>query len=410
MLEDPHPVPGTSRWLLRREPRFARLWAAKAVSHVGDGAALVALVVYVQQTQRTGAAVSALLLADTLPILLGPMAGALVDRVEQRRLMLAAQVGQAVLYGAMAAVLPPFPVLLVLVAAASLLATVFAPAGRSVVPLLVPPGDLVRANSWMGMALTLQGTIGPAVGGVLVAGAGIQGALWGNALSFAISAALLGGLPALPPQAAETQRVGLLKGTWEGLRYALGHPVARVLVIGLGFGVMFAAVDDVALVFLAREDLRAGALGYGILVSVYGLGFALGSLALMRTRASGAVVAGFTFGLLLTGAGGLLTGLAPVLGLAAVAQAVAGSGNGLEVVATDTLVQRSVPRSHRGRVFGVVSAATLLGGAIARGLGGALLDLTSARATFVIGGAGVLLVTLVAVVLFRGAGRSAVDD
>jgi MFS family permease len=280
MMDDPRPGPETGRWLLRREPRFARLWAAKAVSHLGDGAALVALVVYVQQIQGRGVAVSALLLAGTLPTLLGPLAGALVDRVEQRRLMLGALAGQAVLYGAMAAVLPSFPVLLVLVAAASLLATVFAPAGRSVVPSLVPPTDLVRANSWMGMALTFQGTIGPAVGGVL-----------------------------------------------------------------------FAAVDDVALVFLAREDLHAGAVGFGVLVSLYGIGFAL-------------------------------------------AQAVAGSGNGLEVVATDTLVQRSVPRSHRGRVFGVVSAATLLGGAVARGLGGVLVDLTSARATFVIGGSGVLLVTL----------------
>ena len=403
-MHDPHPMPETSRWLLRRAPGFARLWAAKAISHVGDGAALVALVVHVQQTQRRGVAVSALLLADTLPPLLGPLAGALVDRVEQRRLMLGAQAGQAVLYGAMAALLPPFPVLLVLVAAASLLATVFAPAGRSVVPALVAPGELVRANSWMGMALTLQGTVGPAVGGLLVVGAGIRGALWGNALSFAVSAALVGGLPALPPQAADTQPEGLLKGTWEGLKHALGHRVARALVVGLGFGVMFAAVDDVALVFLAREDLRAGSLGYGVLVSVYGVGFALGSLALLRGRAGGAAAA-FSLGLFLSGAGGLLTGLAPVLGLAATAQAVAGSGNGLEVVATDTLVQRSVPRSHRGRVFGVVSAATLLGGAIARGLGGVLLDLTSAWATFVIGGVGVLLVTLVAVVLFRGAGR-----
>ena len=259
------------------------------------------------------------------------------------------------------------------------------------------------------MALTLQGTIGPAVGGLLIAGAGIRGALWGNALSFAVSAALVGGLPALAPETAEKERVGLLKGTGEGLAYALGHPVARALVIGLGFGVLFAAVDDVALVFLARDDLHAGALGYGVLVSVYGVGFALGSLALMRSRAGGAAVA-FGFGLFLTGAGGLLTGLAPVVGLAAAAQAVAGSGNGLEVVATDTLVQRSVPRSHRGRVFGVVIAATLLGGAIARGLGGVLLDLTSARATFVIGGCGVLLVTLVTAVLFRGAGRGAVDD
>jgi hypothetical protein len=146
-------------------------------------------------------------------------------------------------------------VLLVLVAAASLLATLFAPAGRSVVPSLVSPGELMRANSWMGMALTFQGTIGPAVG---------------------------------------------------------------------------------------------GAVGYGVLVSVYGVGFALGSLVLLRSRAT-AGVAVFILGLALSGTGGLLTGLAPVLGLAALAQAVAGSGNGLEVVATDTLVQRSVPRSHRGR-------------------------------------------------------------
>jgi Major Facilitator Superfamily len=189
----------------------------------------------------------------------------------------------------------------------------------------------------------------------------------GNALSFGISAALMAGLPPLAPQGADGQRVGLLKGMWEGLGHALGHPVARALVIGLGFGVLFAAVDDVALVFLT----------------------------LMRTRSAAGVTV-FILGLLLSGAGGLLTGLAPALGLAALAQAVASSGNGLEVVATDTLVQRSVPRSHRGRVFGVVSAATLLGGAIARGLGGVLVDLTSARATFVIGGSGVLLVALAA--------------
>ena len=50
MVDDPRPGPETSRWLLRRAPRFTRMWAAKAVSHLGDGAALVALVVYVQQT------------------------------------------------------------------------------------------------------------------------------------------------------------------------------------------------------------------------------------------------------------------------------------------------------------------------------------------------------------------------
>jgi MFS family permease len=402
MSDDRRPAPEASRWFLRREPRFARLWGAKAVSSVGDGAALVALVVYVQQTERRGVAVSGLLLANTLPTLLGPLAGALADRVDQRRLMIGAAVGQALLYGAMAAALPALPLLVVLVAAASTLSTLFAPAGRSAVTTLVWSGHLLRANSWMGIALTFQGTIGPVVGALLVTVAGIRGALWGNAMSFLICAALLRPLPPLPPATAGDGSPGLVKGAGEGLVYALRHPVARILVIGLGLGVMFAAVDDVALVFLARDELGAGSVGYGVLVSLYGVGLALGSLALMRAPA-GRAVAAFSLGLLLTGFGGLATGLAPVFLAAALAQAVAGIGNGLEVVAADTVVQRSVPRSHRGRVFGVVGAATLLGAAIARGLGGVLVDLTSARTTFVIGGVGLLAVTVVAVVLFRRA-------
>ena len=175
----------------------------------------------------------------------------------------------------------------------------------------------------------------------------------------------------------------------------LRNRIARVLIVGLGLGVMFAAVDDVALVFLARDELGAGALGYGALASIYGVGFAAGSIALRRARLARAETA-FVAGLFLTGVGGLLTGLAPVLAVAALTQAVAGSGNGLDVVATDTLVQREIPRSHRGRVFGVVASMTLLGAAIGRGLGGIVLDSTSARATFVIGGSGVLMVTLVA--------------
>jgi MFS family permease len=402
MPDDRRPAPEASGWFLRREPQFARLWGAKAISSVGDGAALVSLVVYVQQTERRGVAVSGLLLANTLPTLLGPLAGALADRVDQRRLMIGAAVGQALLYGAMAAALPPLPLLVVLVAAASTLATLFAPAGRSAVPALVWSGHLLRANSWMGIALTFQGTIGPVVGALLVTVAGIRGALWGNAVSFVICAALLRALPPLPPDTPGSNSPGLVKGAGEGLVSALRHPVARVLVIGLGLGVMFAAVDDVALVFLVRDELGAGSVGYGVLVSLYGVGLALGSLALMRAPA-GRAVAAFSLGLLLTGCGGLATGLAPVFLVAALAQAVAGIGNGLEVVATDTVVQRSVPRSHRGRVFGVVGAATLLGAAIARGLGGVLVDLTSARTTFVIGGVGLLAVVVVAVVLFRRA-------
>jgi MFS family permease len=93
--------------------------------------------------------------------------------------------------------------------------------------------------------------------------------------------------------------------------------------------------------------------------------------------------------------------------VALVAQTVAGSGNGLDNVAVDTLVQRTVPRRRMGRVFGVVSTAALLGGATARGLGGIVVDLTSVRTTFVIGGVGVLVSTAVAGVMLARAGWGA---
>lgn len=383
-----------SRWFLRRQGAFGRFWAARAISHLGDGAALVALVLYVQQTRGTGVAVSALLLAETVPNLLGPAAGAIADRVDQRRLMLAAEVGQAATYAAVGAFLPPFPILLALVTIASLLHTLFAPAGRSAVPLLVGREDLMRANAWMGMALNLQGTLGLALGGVLAATVGIRAALLVNAITFALGAILLVRLPSLPPEVVE-ERSSLFRETREGLAFALGHPVARAIVIGLGLGVMFAAVDDVALVFLAREELGAGALGYGVLASSYGVGMVLAALLLMRgrIRAAGQV---FILGWLLTGLGGLATGLAPAFVVALIGQTVAGSGNGLDNVAVDTLVHRTIPRRKMGTVFGVISSAALVGGAVARGLGGIVLDLTSARTTFVIGGIGVLTATVVA--------------
>lgn len=71
---------------LRDSPAFRRLWIARTVSHVGDGVALLALVLLVRRP--AGVAVGTLLLASSLPRFLGPLAGVVVDRVEQRSLMI----------------------------------------------------------------------------------------------------------------------------------------------------------------------------------------------------------------------------------------------------------------------------------------------------------------------------------
>jgi Na+/proline symporter len=122
---------------LRDSPAFRSLWIARTISHVGDGIALLALVLLVQRTRGTGVAVGTLLLASSLPRFLGPLAGVLVDRVEQRGLMIACDLGQVVVFSAVAWFSPPFPILLGLVSVSALLDTLFAPAGRSAVPALV---------------------------------------------------------------------------------------------------------------------------------------------------------------------------------------------------------------------------------------------------------------------------------
>ena len=84
--------------LLRRHAAFRRFWLSRAISHVGDGIALVALVLHVQETSGSGTAVAGLLLAVALPSLLGPVAGSIADRVDRRRMMIVCELGQGVVY------------------------------------------------------------------------------------------------------------------------------------------------------------------------------------------------------------------------------------------------------------------------------------------------------------------------
>ena len=382
--------------VVRSNVAFRRMWYARAVSHVGDGIALTALVLHVQGTRGTGTAVAALLLAQALPHLLGPVAGTLADRVDQRSLMAACDVGRAVVFGATAWFLPDLAWLLVLIAIASTLDTAFMPAGRGAVPVLVDDADLVSANAWLGTALNMQVALGPLLGGVLVASFGVRGALAVDAASFVVSALLLLGVPRLPP-GGDREREPFRRELRTGLAFARRHRVARAVVVTLFLGVAFAGVDNVALVFLAREVLGAGSTGFGVVASAFGVGMLAASAVLSGHSRRSSPRHLFIGGWALTAAGTLLTAVAPVVWLAAAAQAIGGAGNGVDNVASDTLLQRSVPRAMLGRVFGLTSTAAFVGGGLAYAAGGPLLDATSPRVVFLIGAAGTIgVVTLAA--------------
>lgn len=403
MVEPPAPPadPATRTRLLRGNPAFRALCASRAVSFIGDGVTTTALVLLV--APRDGpTGVGVLLLANALPRLGGPLAGALADRVQTRRLMVSCELASALVIGLVALALPPLPVLIALVAVAGILATIRNPAGRSLVPVLVDKADRAPANALFGLARTLTLTVGPGLGGLLgAAPCGVHTALAVDAVTFVASALLLTGLPGIPPVRDPAAVTGLWAEAAEGLRYITAHRKVLVLVLSLFLLVAFAAVDNVALIFLTGGVLHAGPAAYGLASSTFGVGMLLTALACTRLARGRSPAALLVVAVVATGAGTIVNGLAPVLAVVVAAQLLAGAGNAVENIGYDTVVQNLVPRPFLGRVFGTVGTAAQLGAAFAYTAGSFLVGFVGARATFVVAGIGTFAVLLLLVPALR---------
>lgn len=381
--------------LLRGNRALRSLCASRAVSFTGDGITTTALVLLVAPREGPSG-VSVLLLANALPRLAGPLAGVLADRVETRRLMMSCELASAVIIGLAAAALPPLPVLAGLVAVAAVLATIRNPAGSSLVPVLVDPTDRAPAYALFGLGRTLTLTAGPGLGGLLTAApGGARTALAVDAGTFVVSALLLRGLPPIAPDHDPAAATGLWAQAGEGMRYVAAHRRILVLVLSLFLLVVFAAVDNVALVFLTGRALHAGPAAYGLASSAFGAGMLLASLASTRLARDRSQAALLIVAVVATGAGTIINGLAPVLAVVIAAQLIAGAGNALENIGYNTVVQERVPRQFLGRVFGTIGSAAQLGAAAAYVVGSFMVSLTGVRETFVLAGAGTFAVLLV---------------
>ncbi|MGW2626842.1 MFS transporter [Micromonospora taraxaci] len=380
--------------LLRRNRPFRALFSARLVSYAGDSLTLVALIFHVAETTGQGLAVALLLLVgDFAPSLLGPFTGALVDRLDLRRLMVVCELIQAAILLVIVLTLPSLPVLLALVAIRATASQVFQPASRAAVPALVGDRDLETANSTLGFGSNGAEAVGPLLAAALFPLIGLRGVLLVDAVSFLVSAVLLATLPALPAVVGDGRQPSLLRQAKAGIGYLWSVPPVRVIFVGFTAVVAFNGVDDVALVLLAQQTFHAGASAVGLLLGAVGVGLVVGYAMLSRwgTRASMPVllIAGFAVSSL----GNLLTGLAWAVATAIALQAVRGFGLAAMDVASNTLLQRTVPAGMLGRVFGNLYGAIGVAAATSYLAGGVLLDATSAPVTLIVAGVGGLLAT-----------------
>ena len=400
---------GSLRLLGANRP-FRLLWSARGVSFLGDSLGLVALMLHVAGTTGQALAVAALLLAgDFAPALLGPLTGTVADRLDRRRVMVACELVQGALVVVIALWLPSLPLLCVLVGLRAVAGQVFQPASRAAVPAVVPEHDLERANAAVGVATNGGETLGPLVAALLLPVLDVRGVLLVDAATFAVSAALLGLLPAMPGHPGQGRRASFLADARTGLRYLWGERTVRAVALGYFAIVACNGIDDVALVFLATDTLGGGEGAVGLLLAAVGIGLLAGYALLARARRQVAMPALLLAGFAVSSAGNLLTGLAWAVAAAFAVQAVRGLGIAALDVAATTLVQRIVPAQLLGRVFGTLYGGIGVAAALAYLLGGLLLDRTTPRVAFVAAGTAGLLATAATALALRRAGQTRSD-
>lgn len=177
--------------LLWDNSAFRALWLARTTAYLGDFVMLTAVVLYFYDVNASPTQLGVALAARVLPAALGPITGALADRADPRRLMIACDLGRFCTLGLIAAFLPPFSVLVLLIFATGLFSAGFAPASKGAVPRLVERPRLAQANSLLGVSHNVALALGPMAGALLFDYAGAQAAFGLNAASYLLSTVIL---------------------------------------------------------------------------------------------------------------------------------------------------------------------------------------------------------------------------
>jgi len=367
---------------LLKNARFLRLWIGQGTSFLGDAVSMVALVVLVVQVTGSASAVGGALIARLLPTLASPLAGVLADRLDRRLVLVASDLARAVLVlGLIFA--RDLTTIYVLVFLMGLARTFFNPTVRAAFPSVVGRGDLTRANALVGGTFSVSETAGPALGGLLVATVGVDAAFVLDSATFLVSAALLSLIP-LPRPQREEDDAGFGEDLRSGFAYLTRSSVPLTIVLGAFLTVLTVNITIPAEVFLAKRTFDAGNAGYGLLVGLYGGGMVLGSALMVALGDRVRLLPLYFFGVFAMALVG--SGLSPSFGLALGALAVVGVANGTEDVTTDTILQKRVPDAFLGRVFSVRFLGFSVGEILAYGMGGAIVDASGARFTYLLAG------------------------
>jgi MFS family permease len=387
--------PGTIRAALGHGA-FRTLLAGLAVSQIGDWLYNLALVTLVYSRTHSALWAGVTTAARVVPIVaLGPLGGALADRFDRRRLMIACDLVRLALMLLLALLaVAHLPILLapVIAAAATVAGSPFMACASAVTPRLVPDADLPGANSARSAVGAIGIIAGPALGGLLLLLGSPALAFVVNAITFGLSALAVLAIPAGPAfavdRAAAERPSSLRRDLADGATALRAHPEALRLV---GADVMCSLVYGMqtVLLLLVARHAGLGLHGYGYLFAGIGAGALAGTSVagrLMRLPHQRAIL------LAALAAVGLPMLVLPLVSwgvLAIMLAASTGAGAILVEIATETSLQRSLPAEVFGRAYGLALPAAVAGIALGSLLAPVLVTVAGGSGAMIVSGGAV---------------------
>ena len=357
---------------------YRAVWLGTLTSGFGGTIQGVGAAWAMTRLSHSPALISLVATSTVLPIMLfALLAGAMADSFDRRTVMIVAQIGILIVSLALTAcawfdLLTP-PVLLCFTFAVGCGLAFNAPASQAIIGEIVPRPVLPSAVAYSSMSFNIARSLGPAIGGVVVAAAGAAVAFLINALSYLpLIFVLTRWRPTRPERQLPRERV--LLAMKAGVRYAAMSPdILRVLPRAALFGVAVAPLSGLMPV-IARDHLHGGALTYGLLLGAYGVGSVASGFALAPLRARLSSEQLVVFSSLATAAGTVTVAISPWLVLTMLALALAGVGWLLALSTCNTAVQLASPRWVVARTLSLYQMSTFGGFAVGAALFGALAN------------------------------------
>jgi Na+/melibiose symporter-like transporter len=370
---------------LFRDRDFRLVAGSVGLSALGDWVAIVALGLHVKDLTNSGFAVAALWVCLFGPsVLVAGWVGLLVDRIEATRLLAAVSAAGAVAAAAVAFSDSLAPVL----ALTAVLGVVFAissPAEFSLVPLLSGEDRIQEANGHIETARYIGFGLGPVLGGFLFAIGGLELAMLADGATFAAVAlaALSLRVRRDPGALSESEQSPRAR---DGIAFLFGDRLLSLVMAVAFTSLLFMSAVWVGELFFIEDVLGRGEVAYGVWLSIWTLGMALGAMLLSRRVAAAAVAAVGLIAAAVQGAALALPAIWLSFAFLLFCGLLGGLGHGVKNVMFRSLIHIRVPDHLHGRAFaaynGIRNTAEL--GAFAAG--GLLVATIGARGTLAYAG------------------------